>query len=69
MGKYVKNIKVAENLPISSVKYLIMLHVDGNVDIKFQPSIIYRDQDKYVSPKHYKNRKTVKVSDYDVRKN
>ncbi len=39
MGKYVENIKVAENLPISSlttmsVKYLIMLHVDGNVDKK-----------------------------------
>ena len=44
MGKYVKNIKVAKNLPKSrltnmDVLYLNMLHVDGNVNQKLQPSI------------------------------
>ena len=37
-----KNIKVAKNLPKSSlttldVLYLILVHIDGNVDKKFQP--------------------------------
>ena len=50
MGKYVDNIKVAKNLTKSSptamdVLYLIMLHIDWNVDKKFQSSIFCRSQD------------------------
>ena len=51
-------IKVAKNLPKSSltvmdVLYLIMPHIDGNVDKKFQPSIFYRNRKNHVSPKTY----------------
>ncbi len=50
MRKYVKNIKIAKNLLKSSlttldVLYLIMLHINGNVDKKFQLSIFYRSRD------------------------
>ena len=32
------------------VLYLIMLHIDGNVDKKFQPSILYSCRKNLVSP-------------------
>ena len=65
--------KVAKNLPKScptamDVLYLIMLHIDENVDKKFQPSIVYRswenkDMRKYVK----KNKKKIKTCQIAVR--
>ena len=50
--------KVAKNLPKSSptdmdVLYLIMLHIDGNVEKKFQPSIFYRSRENHVFSKTF----------------
>ena len=52
-----KNRKVAKT-PKSSpttknVLYLIMLHIDVNIDKKLQPSIFYRSQENHVSLKTY----------------
>ena len=63
MEKYVKNVKVAKTLPKSrlttiDVLYLIMLHVDRNVDKKFQPSIFNRSRENHVSPLLVSNRRT-----------
>ena len=60
MGKYVKNIKVAKNLSISSltpspiVLYLIniMFYVDRNVDKNFQLSILIGAEIIPFSQKH-----------------
>ena len=42
--------KIAENLPWMFYIYLIMLHINRNFDIKFQPSTIHSIQENHVSP-------------------
>ncbi len=37
------------------VLYLIMLHIDGNVDKNFQPSIFYRSRENHVSLKSFRH--------------
>ena len=45
-----EKIKAANKLPTATdVLYLIMLHTDGNVDKKFQPSIFYRSRENHFS--------------------
>ena len=66
MGKYVKNIKVAKNLSkclpaVMDVLYLIMLHINGNVDNVL--SIIGENQ---VSPKTFQTDGHMDISNYRV---
>ena len=61
MGKYVKNIKVAKNLSkclpaVMDVLYLIMLHINGNVDKKFQSFIYYWRKSRF--PQNVSDRRT-----------
>ena len=56
MDKNAKNIKIDKNLPRSSptaidVLYLIVLHIDGSVDKKFQPSTWYRSRENHIFSK------------------
>ena len=46
IGENEENIKAAKSSPTSmDVLYLIMLHNDGNVNKKFEPSILNRSQE------------------------
>ena len=38
--------RLKSTLTATYVLYLIILHIDGNVDKKFQPSIFYRSREK-----------------------
>ena len=48
------------------VLYLIMLHIVGNVDKKFQSSIFYRSRENHVSSKTFQTYGHADISSYKV---
>ena len=58
IDKNAKNMKIDKNLPRSSltvmdVLYFIVLHIDGSVNKKFQPSIFYRSRENQIFSKTF----------------
>ena len=48
------------------VLYLIMLHIDRNVDKKFELSINYRSRENHVAPKTFQTDGHTDISNYRV---